>query len=109
MEPDIINITDFKSLLKSVIDKHAPLTKKRVRGRDSPWFTNEIKTKTYERDYYLRKARKSGKEIDWSTYRRLRNDVTRSIRQSKANYTRHIFRENINTQFLTLMASLRRT
>jgi hypothetical protein len=97
-EPDINNAWDtFKSLLKSVIDKHAPLTKKRVRGRDSPWFTNEIKTKTYERDYYLRKARKSGKEIDWSTYRRLRNDVTRSIRQSKADYTRQIFRENINT------------
>lgn len=27
----------FKRLLKSVIDKHAPLNKKRVRGRDSPW------------------------------------------------------------------------
>ena len=50
-----------------------------------------------ERDYYLRKARRTGKEIDWSTYRRLRNDVTRSIRQSKANYSRQIFRENINT------------
>ena len=72
-EPDINNAWDtFKSLLKSVIDKHAPLTKKRVRGRDSPWFTNEIKTKTYERDYYLRKARKSGKQIDWSTYSLLR-------------------------------------
>jgi hypothetical protein len=83
--------------LKSVIDKHAPLIKKRVRGRDSPWFTNEIKTKAHERDYYLRKARKSDKEIDWSTYRRLRDDVTRLIRQSKGNYTRQIFRENVNT------------
>ena len=87
----------FKSLWKSVIDKHAPLIKKRVRGRESPWFTNEIKIKAHERDYYLRKARRTNKEIDWSTYRRLRNDVTRSIRQSKANYSRQIFRENINT------------
>ena len=64
----------FRSLFKSVIDKHAPLIKKRVCGRDSPWFTNEIKMKAHERDYYL-KARKSG----------------------KGNCTRQIFRENINT------------
>ncbi len=80
-----------------MIDNHAPLIKKRVRGRDIPWLTNDIKTKIYNRGFYLKKARKSGKEIDWSTYRRLRNNVTRSIRQSKANYTRQIFRENINT------------
>ena len=53
----------FKSLWKSVIDKHAPLIKKRVRGRESPWFTNEIKIKAQERDYYLRKARRTNKEI----------------------------------------------
>ena len=87
----------FKSQLKSVINKRAPLAKKKVRGRDCPWLTNGIKSKIHNRDYYLRQARKSGKEIDWSTYRRLRNDVTRSIRQSKATYTRQIFRENINT------------
>ena len=69
-----------------------------MRGRDRPWLTSELKTKAHERNYYLRKARRSGKEINWSTYRRLRNDVTRSIRQSKANYTRHIFRENMNTR-----------
>ena len=74
----------FKRRLKSVIDKHAPLNKKRVRGRDRPWLTSELKTKAHERNYYLRKARRSGKEINWSTYRRLRNDMTRSIRQSKA-------------------------
>ena len=87
----------FKRLLKLIIDKHAPLSKKRVRDRENLWFTHEIKSKVHERDYYLRKARKTGKEIDWSTYRRLRNDVTQSVRQSKANYSRQIFRENINT------------
>ena len=37
-------------------------------SRDSSWLTNEIKTKAHERDYYLRKARKSGKEIDWQRF-----------------------------------------
>ena len=33
----------FKSQLKSVINKHAPLAKKKLRGRDCPWLTNGIK------------------------------------------------------------------
>ena len=33
----------FKGLLKSVIDKNAPLTRKKVQGRDSLWLTNEIR------------------------------------------------------------------
>ena len=86
----------FKGLLKSVIDKNAPLTKKKVQGQDSPWLTNEIRLKMNERDYWLRKARKMGKENDWSTYRRLRNATTRIIRYSKATYTRSVFQENIN-------------
>ncbi len=70
-EPNINKAWDtFKSLLKSVIDNHAPLIKKRVHGRDIPWLTNDIKTKIHNRDYYLRKVRKPGKEIDWSTYHR---------------------------------------
>ena len=83
----------FKGLLKSVIDKHVPLAKKKVQGRDCPWLTNEIRSKMNERDYWLRKARKMGKENDWSSYRRLRNAVTRIIRYSKATYTRSVFQE----------------
>ena len=49
-----------------------------------------------ERDYHLRQARKTGREVDWSTYRRLRNDITRKIRYSKSVYTRSIVRENVS-------------
>ena len=87
----------FKGLLISVIHKHAPLTKKKVQGRNLPCLTNEIKSKMNKRDYWLRKARKSQNENDWSTYRRLRNAVTRTIRYSKATYTRSVFQENIKS------------
>ena len=48
-----------------------------------------------ERDYLLKKARKSGKECDWSNYRKARNGVTNRIHQHKANYNRSVFRENV--------------
>ena len=82
----------FKRLLKEIIDKYAPLIKKLVRGKDCPWINNLVRSKMNERDYYLKRARKSGKENDLSSYHRLRNTVTRLIRHSKATYTRSILR-----------------
>ena len=49
-----------------------------------------------EREYYLKKARGTGREVYWSTYKRLRNDVTRKIRHSKTTYTHSVFKENIS-------------
>ena len=72
------------------------LVKKKVRGRDCPWLTSEIRSQMNERDYQLRKARRTGKESDWSAYHRLRNTVTLLIRHNKATYTRSILRENVN-------------
>ena len=57
---------------------------------------NLVRKKKSERDFFLRKARKTRKENDWSTYCRLRNSVTRSIRHSKATYTRSILQVNID-------------
>ena len=77
----------FKRLLKIVIDKHAPFIQKKIRGRDCPWLTNEIK-KINKKDFLLRKARKTIEENYCSMYRRLRNSVTCSMRYSKATHTR---------------------
>ena len=46
----------------SVIDKNAPLKEQLVRGRDCPWLIAEIKKKIRDRDYYLKKARRSNTE-----------------------------------------------
>ena len=62
-----------------------------------PWLTSEIKSKIKERDFYLRKAKRTGAELDWFTYRRMRNRVTLVIRKSKANHSRTLFRENIKS------------
>ena len=38
------------------------------------------------RDYFIRKARKTGSMVDWSTYRRLRNQVSKRIKIVKRRY-----------------------
>ena len=47
----------------------------------------------HERDYFRKKARKTGLAEDWSTYRCLRNSVTNSIRRAKESYNRRV--ENV--------------
>ena len=49
----------FKTISTNIINKHAPLVERTVRGKDCPWLTREIKQKMYERDYQLRKAKRT--------------------------------------------------
>ena len=48
-----------------------------------------------ERDSFLRKARKTGSEVDWSTYRRLRNQVSNRIKIEKRRYQRNEIQDNL--------------
>ena len=68
----------FKTLLKNIVDKHAPVKEKLVRGKDCQWMTKEIKQEVKNRDSCLKKARRTNTENDWSSYRQVKN-VTNKI------------------------------
>ena len=64
---------------ENVICVDAPLIQKRVRGVDNcPWMTGQIKKDIRQRDYFLKKARKSSRDEDWLAYKSMRNRVTNS-------------------------------
>ena len=86
----------FKVFLTNIINKHCPIVSKKLRGKANPWMTKNIKLNMNTRDYYLRRAKRTKNELDWSTYKRMRNRVSHLIRQSKSNYVRSLFRENVN-------------
>ena len=48
-----------------------------------------------ERDSVLRKARRSGSEVDWSRYERLRNQVSNRIKIEKRRYQRNEISDNM--------------
>ena len=87
----------FKDLLIHTVDAHVPPKEKFARGRTCPWLNKEIKDRMHTRDYYLKCARRTNAEVDWSMYRRLRNSVTTAIKLSKAKYCRNLLRNNIDT------------
>ena len=48
------------------------------------------------RDYHPRKAGRTKAEVDWSTYKRLRNRVNRLTDKAKQSYNKNLLTENAN-------------
>ena len=86
--------TSFKGSFVSIVDKHAPLITKKVRGLTCPWMNGSIKREIRQREFLLNKARRSNLDEDWSAYRRSRNRVTKLVRDSRSKYSRELIDEN---------------
>ena len=82
---------NFKSAFLNVADRHPPLIQRRVRGIDNcPWMTGQIKKDIRQRDYFLKKARKSSRDEDWLAYKSMRNRVTNSVKRAKQTYNKKL-------------------
>ena len=76
----------FKEIILTTLDRFAPLIKKTVKGKPSPWLNEQVKRHMNARDQLLRKAQKSKKEADWRKYRQKRNFVKNEITRTKRHY-----------------------
>ena len=68
------------------IDTYAPLITKKIKGRLCPWLSSEVKSEMNLRDQLLRKACRTNREIDWSSYKRQRNKVNSLVKKCASNY-----------------------
>ena len=87
-EDDEIAWNAFKDMFMSLVDKHAPVIERHVRGKSLPWITHYIKDLIKQRDYHHRNAITTNEECHWNSYRRLRYAVTAKLRKEKREYYR---------------------
>ena len=73
----------FNTLFNEVLDKHAPIRKVKIRGRPSPYITDEIRELIKSRDRWRKIARRTSNPDAWIVYKNLRNDVKREIRSAE--------------------------
>ena len=80
------NINDvwnhWSEFYKDIIDKHAPIVKKRVHANQLPWINVQIKRAIRLRNKQYRKYRLSRNDETWESYRVQRNLVTKLKRIS---------------------------
>jgi len=67
-----------------------------IRGVKSLWLTVATKKFMNESDSVLRKARRSGSEVDWSMYRWLQNQVSKRIKIEKCRYQTNEISDNMD-------------
>ena len=82
----VTNWVQWKTEFLRICDLHAPIRVQRVKNRYNPWITHDIIKMMYERDYIKDKAAKTKSKLLDIQYRRLRNNVTESICNSKKQY-----------------------
>ena len=71
----------FKPTFWALINKHAPMRRLRVSGKDSPWFNESLSSSARERDNTCAKAKRMNDPRDWVHYRALRNKCTKLIKK----------------------------
>ena len=78
--------TAFNHNVSSVINKHAPLQKKRVKGKKVAWITKELLDGIKERDYLKKVASRTSNQTDWSNYKCKRNEINNLKNRLKQNH-----------------------
>lgn len=76
----------FNQGFKEIVDRHAPMRKFTVKGRDNQWFTTELSDLLHERNKSWAKARKSGSDVDWLPFKQLRNRFVSHVKSAKSKF-----------------------
>ena len=84
--------TKFLEIFESILNSHSPLRRKRVRNDFAPWLSASLRKLMLKRDRTKRLARSSPEM--WSSYKQLRNQVTKEIRLAVSNYYHGLIKEN---------------
>ena len=82
----------FQETFELILDMHAPLKIRRVRGDYAPWLNQSIRNLMRERDLAKRAAERFPEK--WSVYKQLRNKVTKEIIVAIQTHYRGLINEN---------------
>ena len=89
----------FLSILDELVKTHATLrklSKRDIKFRNKPWISGKIQKMMHLRDRLLRNLAKNNDQSLKDLYKKFRNRVSESLRESKASYFHNFFQKNSN-------------
>lgn len=89
----------FREIFLSITNKHAPVRTYRIKGRENPWFSDELAKLIHERNQVWAMARRTNSESDWLKFRSLRNKCTHFTKKEKSDFYLASTTENLNNPF----------
>jgi hypothetical protein len=90
----------WKEDFLKISDQHAPLRTIRMKPNNRNWLTADILKAMNNRDHMKNTASSTNDPTQWEEYKRLRNQVTRSIQKAKrTHYKGLVQKKQNNTKF----------
>ena len=84
--------TTFQEIFQLILDIHAPIKKKKLHSQTAPWMTPLVRELMIKRDAAKKVAKRS--PAMWNLYKKLRNQVTKSIREAITSNYQGLIKEN---------------
>ena len=84
----------LQNILNDVLEKHAPLRTKYLRGNSSPFITKQLRKNIMNRSRSKNAYFKNKTVENWEKYRKLRNDCVKATKKAKKDYFEKL---NINS------------
>lgn len=86
----------WKQMFLSIIDKHAPLKTKRIKGKKCPWLTPLVRRHLILRDTLKKQFVKTNNPIIWDKFKEARNLANKTVNSAKTEYYHSHIKSNVN-------------
>ena len=80
----------FKLSLNNAINKNIPQAISKTQ-KHLPWLNSAIRKKMQKRKHLYNKAKSTGSEEVWLSYRKIRNEITKEINEAHKAYQEKLF------------------
>ena len=81
-----INYAQFSQFFEKVLDKHAPLKKRKVRGNQMPFMTKTLRQAIMRRSKLFHTFTKSKKQSDWENFRKQRKHCVKLRNKARKTF-----------------------
>ena len=88
----------LENIIRESIDHMCPLKNFKIKQVKEAWVTNELIELIKDKDYAIRRAKKSKDPQLWAEAKRIRNNCTKRIRNARAEFIKDNLNNNINNK-----------
>ena len=90
------NYAQFSELFEKVLDKHAPLKKRKVRGNQMPFLTKTLRQAIMRRSRLFHTFTRSKKQSDWENFSKQRNHCVKLRNKARKTFLNNLHPNEIN-------------
>ena len=78
----------YENNILTVLDPMCPLRNFNITSKRDPWIFDDLINEIKQKDFLLKRAKRTKRDIDWTEARTARNQCLRHVRRAKSDFIR---------------------